>query len=206
MTAQPSQLEAAADILRHNGVAVFPTDTVYGIGAALGSTAGIRKLYACKKRPLDQPTAVLISSVDQLQELTDSMISGKLKLLLADCWPGALTIILPQSRTSRFAEGLKLICGSQGKIGIRLPDHDLTRSLISMLDEPLVASSANTKGALAPTARTALEPELEKAVDIILDGTCGSGISSTVLDLTTTPYTIIRAGEVTAEQISRYLD
>ncbi len=189
--------------LQNNGVVVFPTDTVYGIGASLASPFAIRKLYEVKRRSDDMPTAVLISSIDQIQYLSDQKLSPEAEKILLKFWPGALTILLHRRQDSQYNIGLDLICGDRPKIGIRLPNHALTLQLIELNKNPVVASSANFKGAEPPQSYNQIDPEFLEQVDLAIDHKLGSGTASTVIDLTTTPFTLLRQGEISTVHLQQ---
>jgi len=202
MLSRSAQAQNAAYILSHGGLVVFPTDTVLGVAAALNQPGAIARLYALKERPREQATAVLISSIDQVQLMTDAPLSTDASRILLNWWPGPLTVILPRQGESRFAESLDLICGEKKKIGMRLPDHGLTLQIIDKLGAPLVATSANYRGKNAPESFQELDKQFASEVDFVIENGQGSGVASTVIDLSTTPYTLLRQGAITTDDLS----
>lgn len=187
--------------MRHGELVVFPTDTVFGIGASLADPEAIRQLYAAKQRSHEKPTAVLISDLEQVRSLVDWEQYGPVVIKLAQLWPGALTIILPFDTDSPYRAGLHLIGGAEHKVGLRLPDHPLTLELISRLGHPLVASSANVSGGPASVTYAEVSPEIRQSASIILEGDTRSGIASTVVDLSSDPPQILRQGGISEAQI-----
>jgi L-threonylcarbamoyladenylate synthase len=191
----------AAYILRQEGVIVFPTDTVLGVAASLHSYKAVFRLYEIKTRPQSQATAVLISSIDQIQYLSHQQLTDEMNQMLLKFWPGELTVILKRRTDSPYEETLSYISGGKDKIGIRLPNHALTLQIIEQLGHPLVASSANLKGEPAPQKSILLDPCVREQVDHVVEGAAGSGTASTVIDLTTTPFTLLRPGSVTIQDL-----
>jgi L-threonylcarbamoyladenylate synthase len=177
-------IENLQSVLNSGGVIAFPTDTFYGLGADPFNPDAISKIFRIKQRPADKPLLVLIYSLDQLQGLTHGVTDNARKLM-EHFWPERLTLIF------KAAPGLPdTLTAGTGTIGIRLPGHPFTRRLLEALDRPLTAPSANISNAEEPIS-SALGKELDWIVD---GGPAPGGKSSTVLDTTTNPPTLIREG------------
>lgn len=187
--------------LSQNGLVIFPTDTVYGIGASLHAPGAIHRLYTLKHRPQSQATALLLSSIDQIQWVSDQTLPAEAEETLLNLWPGALTVVLKRRFDGPYNEGLELICGGTNHVGVRVPQHALVLEMIGALGHPLVASSANPRGGSAPRNFEEINPMLIESVDVALHGDSGSGTASTVIDLTTTPFTLIRQGSITTADL-----
>lgn len=182
----------AAQILTSGGLVVFPTDTVYGVGAhALDATA-IEGLYLAKERPRDKAIPVLLASAADLP-LVAREISPVARRLAEAFWPGALTLVLPRQPT------LPAVLTAGGdSVAVRVPDHPAGRALIAALGAPLAATSANLSGQSSPITAEEAAAQLGERIDLILDGgPCPGGAPSTVLDLTRDPPQVLRAGPVT---------
>lgn len=171
----------AVSILKSGGVVIFPTDTVWGIGASLNSPQGIEKLYKIKKREKNKPTAVLVSDIKMAHSLAE--INKQAQELINKYWPGGLTIIVKER-------------GSQNTIGLRQPNHELALKLIRELGTGLVASSANFSGQNPPLKKDQLNKQLINLADFVLDGESGGKPASTVVDTTKNPFVILRTGLV----------
>lgn len=184
------QATKAIAILKNGGVIVFPTDTVWGIGAALNSKQGVEKLYQIKKRQPQKPTALLVSDINMANRYG---VMDKLAWEIANkFWPGALTLVV----TTKGNAVPKTVTGGTKTVGLRVPDHILVTNLIKNLDQPLVAASANFSGLPAPITRQDLDPYLVKLADYVVDGESSGQPSSTVVDVTGDTTRILRPGPI----------
>ena len=191
----------AIDALRAGGIVALPTDTVYGIAVALRTPGGLERLFAVKRRPPDRGIMLLLDATAQATTLGVMGLAGS--ALAAACWPGGLTIIVPQRPDVALPA---VLTGGARTIGLRLPDHDAPRALAAALG-PLPVTSANVSG--LPEARDATEilEQLGDAVDLILDGgQANGGPASTVVDCTGERPRVLRAGAVSLERVIAILD
>lgn len=180
-SSQSKELAKAAEIIKKGGVVVFPTDTVYGIGANFADQQALEKIYKIKGTEKKQQFPVLVKSISQAQEIVDL---GKTAQDLAEkYWPGGLTIIA-QSKSTK------------GKIGVRQPNHVVPVSIIKMANTPIIGTSANFHGQKTPTNMGDLDPKFTKLVDYVVLGECKNAIESTVVDTTVDPPKILRQGAV----------
>jgi L-threonylcarbamoyladenylate synthase len=185
------QVNRAVGVLRSGGIAAYPTDTVYGLGADVFNNGAVTKVFAVKKRPLNMPLPILIAETSQLLELVE-VIPPTAKLLMDKFWPGGLTIIF-----HRIPTFISLALAGSDKIAVRLPGHAVIRRLIEELGRPIVGTSANLHN--SPAGLTAMEvrKQLGNAVDFIVDGgPCPGGIESTIVDITVNPPVILRKGAI----------
>jgi L-threonylcarbamoyladenylate synthase len=188
---RPSDIAHAVRVLRDGGTIAFPTDTVYGIGAHAFLPQAVEKLYVVKTRPRSRAIPLLISGVDALPQVA-SPIPETATELAARFWPGALTLVLP--RTAQVSD---TVTAGGDTVAVRAPDHPLVRALLAGLGAPLAATSANISGQPAPVTAQGVLAQLDGRVNLLLDGgTCPGGIASTVLDLTTSPPSVLRAGSL----------
>ena len=174
-------LNRAADILKRGGIVVFPTDTVYGIGCRWDFPKSVERIYQIKNTPKTQPFPILVATGSQAKEI--AKINETAQKLMDKYWPGTLTIILN-------------IKGSDQKIGVRLPDSNVTRALIEQVGVPIIGTSANIHGRGAVRTSKELDPNLIKQVDYVLEGKCEGGVESTVVDASVDPPKILRQGAV----------
>jgi L-threonylcarbamoyladenylate synthase len=182
----------AARLLTAGGLVVFPTDTVYGIGAHAFDRGAIKRLYAAKMRPRDKAIPVLLASAADLS-LVARRVPSLARRLAEAFWPGALTIVLPRHPALPAA-----LTGGGDSVAIRVPDHPAARALIEALAAPLAGTSANLSGQPSPITAEEAAAQLGGRVELILDGgPCAGGVPSTVLDLTCDPPCVLRAGPVT---------
>jgi len=183
-------ISKAAAILRDGGVVIFPTDTVWGIGAWIGSKAGIAKLYTLKKRDRNKPTALLVGSLEQAFKY--GQFSAEAIILAERYWPGALTVVVEAT-----ADVPKALQNGRGGVGIRWPKLALVTDLCEQLPGGIAASSANEAGDRAPVEWGEVSKDLLAKSDFVIPAESAlTGISSTVVDLMDGRPKIIRQGEV----------
>ena len=195
-------LEAAIAALRAGGVVAFPTDTVFGIAVALGVPGGIERLFAAKERPPDRAIVVLVDSLEQVDAIVE--IPAEARVLAAACWPGGLTLVLPVRAGVRLPAALT---AGTATLGVRVPDHDTPRTLARAVG-PLPTTSANRHGEPPALDGAAVVAALGERLEIVVDGGSGrpGGTSSTVVDCSSGPPRILRAGAVPAEVLAAVLD
>jgi L-threonylcarbamoyladenylate synthase len=193
--ADPSLTEAV-DCLRRGGLVAYPTDTLYGLGAAAGDDGAVRRLFQAKNRPLDDPLPILVASVEAAQEIAQMEPSLPLRLA-SHFWPGGLTLVLP--REPGF-HSLALAGGDT--VAVRVPNHPVPLGLIQELGQPLTGTSANVSGGRAPLTAADVAAQLGERIDIIIDGgQCPGGMESTVLDLTGESPRLLREGAISRAEL-----
>lgn len=193
-------IKQAVQILHAGGLVAFPTETVYGLGADASNEVALRKIFAAKERPLNNPLIVHVAKVEQLANWAREIPADVDKLAHA-FWPGSLTIIL---KKQPFVSDI--LTGGQDTIGIRIPSHPLALSLLQEFTGGIAAPSANKFTHISPTTATAVREELGDKVDLILDGgECAVGLESTILDMSGETPTILRPGMITSTQIANVL-
>ena len=189
----------ASKILQEGGIVVFPTETVYGIGANALNDKAIERIYAAKKRPQNNP---LIVHVENLERARSIAHFSEIELFLAEnFWPGPLTLVLNNSSQ----EISKKVTAGLRTIAIRVPKNATAISLLKSFGKPIAAPSANISGEISPTLAThALD--LKKDVEMILDGNyCEIGLESTILKCGGGKIDILREGSVTRENIKKVI-
>jgi L-threonylcarbamoyladenylate synthase len=192
---------AAAEVLRAGGVVALPTDTVYGIAVALATPGGVERLFEIKRRPPDKGIMLLLERPEQAADI--AVMTPAAAALARACWPGSLTVIVPQRPDLSLPAALT---AGAPTIGLRVPDHDSPRTLAAAVG-PLPTTSANVSG--VPEARDASEilEQLGDTVELILDGgPAHGGPASTVVDCTGSSPSVLRVGAVSIERVSAILD
>jgi L-threonylcarbamoyladenylate synthase len=196
LTPEPSIIERAATLLRNGELVVFPTETVYGLGADALQPAAVERIFAAKGRPFSDPLIVHIASLAALDTLVTTLPHAAL-LLAQAFWPGPLTLVLPaQTRVP------KMITAGLETVAIRMPRHPVALALIQALGSPIAAPSANRFMHVSPTTAQHALADLHGRVPLILDaGPCSVGVESTILDLCTKVPTILRPGGISLEAL-----
>lgn len=187
-------------ILREGGIVAFPTETVYGLGADALNPKAIKKVFAAKGRPSDNPLIIHVSRVEDIEPLVEE-IPEKAYKAMAEFWPGPLTIILKKTQLVP-----REISGGLATVAIRMPSHPIALKLIEAAGLPIAAPSANTSGRPSPTKADHVIEDLKGKVDAIISGGDSRvGIESTVLDMTGDIPLILRPGGITREMLEKVL-
>jgi L-threonylcarbamoyladenylate synthase len=166
-------IDKAVSVLMHNGTIIYPTETIYGLGADAFSDEAIFKVYEAKKRPLGMPISIAVSDFDMLASVgrVEPFMHGFIETFL----PGPVTVILAARRLVP-----DILTGGTGMIGIRMPAHDLALQIIERFDAPITATSANLHGGKDPQ----VPEECTVPHELFIDGGRLPGTPSTVVDLT----------------------
>jgi len=190
----------AVEVLREGGIVALPTDTVYGIAVSLATPGGIERLFHVKRRPPDKGVMLLLD--DARQAVRAGTIPAAAAALMAACWPGGLTVVVPQRHDVRWPAALT---GGSPTIGLRVPDHDAPRALARAIG-PLPTTSANISGFPEATDAAGIVAQLGDSIELVLDGGPAlGGPASTIVDCTGDEPTILRVGAVPAETVAEIL-
>jgi L-threonylcarbamoyladenylate synthase len=193
-------IDAAVTILRAGGLVVFPTETVYGLGADAANASAVRKIFAAKGRPADHPVIVHLSIDHDLARWV-SEIPPAAEQLAERFWPGPLTLILKRAKSV-----IDEVTGGQDTVGLRVPSHPVAQALLHAFGGGIAAPSANRFGHISPTTARHVREELGDRVDLILDGgPCDVGIESTIVDVSGATPVLLRPGRVSEEEIEAVL-
>lgn len=195
-TEREAGIANAALAVQRGQLVVFPTDTVYGIGADAFDPASVRRLLAAKGRGRDMPPPVLVSAPTTLDALAVGVPSYA-RALIAELWPGPLTIVCRQQPSLQWDLG-----DTRGTVAVRMPDHEVALELLARTG-PLAVSSANLTGKEAATDADEAEGMLGEAVEVLLDGgpTPGS-VPSTIVDATGDHGRVLRLGAISVERLN----
>ncbi|MBI3195318.1 MAG: threonylcarbamoyl-AMP synthase [Ignavibacteriae bacterium] len=197
-TPEPIFIDDAAEVLLRGGLVAFPTETVYGLGADALNPEAVRKVFAAKGRPADNPLIVHIASIEQLFELGKD-ISPIAQTLAETFMPGPLTLVVKHSSIVP-----EIVTAGLDTIALRMPNHAVPLALIRALKRGIVGPSANLSGKPSPTTAQHVFDDLNGKIEMILDaGPTEIGVESTVLDTTTNPPTILRPGGISRERIEQ---
>lgn len=194
-----NRLEIYADIIKSGGLVAFPTETVYGLGASALDDAAVRKIFAVKNRPANNPLIAHICDKDMLGMVAKN-VSPEMYTLFDTFWPGALTVVLPKRENVPCS-----VTAGGDTVAVRCPSHPVANALIRLSGVPIVAPSANLSGKPSPTCFEHVNADLFGKIDGIIDGgECEIGIESTVI-VQTGPKAlkILRPGAVTAQMLEK---
>lgn len=194
-------LATAIEVLRTGGLVGLPTDTVYGIAVALDAPGGIERLFAAKGRPPERAIMVLADSLDQVGDIVT--LPPEARVLAAACWPGGLTLVLPVRPGITLPAALS---AGTPTLGVRVPDHRTPRAITRAIG-PIPTTSANRHGEPPALDGAAVLAALGGALDLVLDGgPVRGGTSSTVIDCSSGPPRLLRAGAIPADALAAVLE
>ena len=192
------KIKEAADCIKNGELVLFPTETVYGIGANALDEKAVSKIFKAKGRAGDNPLIVHISNLNMLENLVQN-IGETEKKLMKNFWPGPLTIILNKKECIPYN-----VTAGLETVGIRFPSNMIAQDLIEFSELPIAAPSANISGRPSGTNVEDIFKELSDKVNYIIDGgQCEIGVESTVVRVVDGVPHILRPGKITAEQIKK---
>lgn len=189
-----------ASMLVSGKTVIFPTETVYGLGANALDEEAAAKIYQAKGRPSDNPLLVHVADKEDVYDLVEN-IDDRAKLLMDKFWPGPLTIVFKKkdiipARTS----------GGLDTVAIRMPSDQVARDLIRQAGVPIAAPSANISGRPSPTKPEHIIRDMDGRVDgILVGGSCNYGVESTIVDLSGDVAMVLRPGSITLEMLGEVL-
>ena len=182
------------------GLVAVPTDTVYGVAANGLDADAVAKIYEVKGRPLVKPLILLIADLSAAEAFC-SEIPENARMLAEAFWPGALTLVLPHSGNVP-----EIVTAGGKTIGVRCPDHPKTLELMRLTGVPFAAPSANISDMPSPKSAQEVLAYFDGKIDCVIDGgICALGVESTIVDLSVSPYKIVRQGALPEEEIQRAL-
>ena len=196
-----SQIAAAAvQALSEGKLVALPTDTVYGIAVNASCQSAVCRLFEIKQRAADNPLPVLIADFEQANTAA-RQIPPVAQHLAEYFWPGPLTLVVHKS--PHISD---LVTAQQPTVGLRVPDHELTRAILRQADFTVAVTSANLSGQAEAVSSRQVLTTFGGLLDLLIDdGPCPGGIPSTVLDLTVSPPQILRDGPITRHQLEQII-
>lgn len=197
---QLDALQEAAKWIRMGGLVALPTDTLYGLAADPFRADAVARLFAVKGRAAGQALPLIAADADQIAARLGPL-SPAGERLAAKFWPGPLTLLMPAPVA--LARG---VTGGTGRVGVRVPAHDIARAICRAADRPITATSANRSGQPATSDPAEVERALGEDVDLLIDaGPTRGGAPSTIVDVTGDTSRLVRAGTISWEDIQAWL-
>lgn len=193
-----TDIHLSGKVINNGGLVVFPTETVYGLGANALNKKAVKKIFSAKERPSYDPLIVHIDGLDKISKVV-SEFPESAKKLADKFWPGPLTMILPKHDNIPYE-----VTSNLESVGVRIPSHPVALKFLKEANVPIAGPSANKFGYISPTESNHLSPLLD-SVDYILEGgSCKIGLESTIISLIDKP-TILRKGFITPEEIEKVI-
>lgn len=197
LRADAAAIAEAVSVLRGGGLAAFPTETVYGLGARADDPRAVASLYAAKGRPSFNPLIAHVRDLAAAKRL--GAFNEAARELAETFWPGPLTIVVKASHSESVCE---LARAGLDTVAIRVPSHEVARALLAGADFPIVAPSANRSGHVSPTTAQHVADDLSGKVDFILDGGATRvGLESTIVDFSGDVPRLLRSGGIARAEI-----
>lgn len=200
LSASGEDIARAAELIRGGELVAFPTETVYGLGARGDREDAVRKIFAAKGRPSDNPLILHIASFGALLPLC-SRVPPAARTLADAFWPGPLTMVLPRSERVPGA-----VSAGLPTVAVRFPAHRAARQLIAAAGVPIAAPSANLSGSPSPTEARRVLADMDGRIAAVIDGgSCEVGVESTVITLCDDIPRVLRPGGITVPMLREVL-
>ena len=190
------QVKRGVSILRQGGVVVFPTDTIYGLGAGANLSQAVERVYRVKERPRNMALPLFLARISQISEVA-SYVPPIAWLLAHNFLPGALTLVL-------FKSGLvpDMVTAGGATVAVRIPAHPVPIALVEGLGMPVVGTSANLSGKPGSVTADEVFSQFGDKIDLVIDGgRCPEGKESTIVDVTREKPVILREGAISREKL-----
>lgn len=195
-----AELEEPSQIIKNGGIVVFPTETVYGIGANALNAEAVKKIYEIKKRPLTKPINLLVNSVEMIEKVAKD-ITPLEYAIIKEFFPGPLTMILKKKEIVP-----DIVTAGGATVGIRMPANEIALELIKKAGVPLATPSANISDKPSKTNIKDVMKDFPKGVDCFIDGgESRIGVASTIVQVIDGVPHILRQGTITEEQIKKLI-
>lgn len=195
-----TKLEEPAQIIKNGGIVVFPTETVYGIGANALNAEAVKKIYEIKKRPLSKPITLLVNSIDMIERVAKDITPFEYAII-KKFFPGPLTIILQKKDVIP-----DIVTSGGSTVGIRMPANEIALELINRAGVPLATPSANISDKPSKTNIKDVMSDFPEGVDCFIDGGKSKiGVASTIVQVIDGVPHILRQGTITEEQINKLI-
>jgi len=194
-------LQVAAGIIMQGGIAVYPTETVYGIGVRFDDRQALKRLFELKKRDQNKPVLLLLSRADDLSRISKRE-PPEARILTERFWPGPLTLIMPASPDLDA-----LVTGGGPTIGCRVSSNAAAAGLVRACGMPITSTSANLSGGVNPSTIEDIDPDILNRADVVIDaGPTPGSTASTVYDISHKPFRCLRAGVIPETEITAALE
>ena len=193
-------IRKASKLLIEGNVVIFPTETVYGIGADATNEKAIKKIYKIKNRPKNNP---LICHFKDIASIKENFFFSEVEYKLAKkFWPGPLTLILKKKKSSKIKS---ILSNNEDYVGCRIPKNSIAKELLNNIDFPIAAPSANIYTKLSSTKIEHLSNEFKNQIFILDGGETSYGLESTVVKISNDTFQILRLGSITFKEIKKII-
>ena len=192
-----TDIQKAIQFLKNGELVAIPTETVYGLAANASNESALISIFEAKGRPRFNPLILHVASIPKAKLLVTDFPPAAEKLAKA-FWPGPLTMLLPKQNTVS-----DIVTAGSDKVAVRIPNHPLTLQVLSALDFPLAAPSANPSGYVSPTTAQHVMDQMGEKISMVLDGgACSVGIESTIIGFEENELILYREGGISQEALT----
>ena len=192
------ELNKVAEILKNGGIVIFPTETVYGIGANAFNEQSVKRIYEVKNRPDEKPLSIMVSGIEEIEKY--AIIQNDIERKIIETFmPGPITVILKKK-----PEVFDYISSGKDTIGIRIPDNKIILSILNRLKFPIVAPSANISGMPSGIELKGILKDFDGKIEACIDGGKAEiGEGSTIVEVIDGKPVILRQGKITIREIQQ---
>lgn len=196
----PESAQIVSSILKREGIIIYPTETLYGMGAIASNEESVSKIFEVKGRPHGKPIPILVRDRDMLAEFAE--ITEQASKLIDAFLPGPLTLILKEKKNLPV-----LITAGTGKVAVRISRHPFVKRLFNLVSEPITSTSANISAGENLFSFDEIYRVFKDKVDLIIDsGNLPPSKGSTVVDLTVEPPVVVREGDISKEELKEFIN
>ena len=196
----PESAQIASSILKREGIIIYPTETLYGIGAIARNEKSVKKIFEAKGRPQGRPIPILVKDENMLAEFAE--ITEQASILINVFLPGPLTLVLKEKKKLPV-----LITAGTGKVAVRISKHPFVKHLFDLISEPITSTSANMSAGENLFSFDEIYKIFKDKVDLIVDsGNLPPSKGSTIVDLTVEPPAVVREGDISKGGLKGFID
>ena len=193
------EVEKVANLIKDGKVVCFPTDTVYGVGVIYDNVDAIKQMKIAKGRDENKPFPMMVCDYEQMS--TVAKVDENIKKIVDKFTPGALTLVMRKNENIE-----DYVTNGKDTIAIRIPDNKFILDLLKLVGKPMLVTSANLSDHPSCTTMIQVLSQLDNRVDAIVEGECGTGVASTIIDVTNKEIRMLRVGTITLQEIEKEIN
>ncbi len=194
-----NELEKVASLIKSGKVVCFPTDTVYGVGVIYDNQEAIKNMKIAKGRDENKPFPMMVCDYEQISEV--AIVDENIKKIVHKFTPGALTLVMRKNDSVK-----QYVTNGKDTIAIRIPDNKFILDLLKLVGKPMLVTSANLSDYPSCNNINEVLKQLDNRVDAIVNGECGTGVASTIIDVTDNKIKLLRMGTISLDEIEKEIN
>ncbi len=193
------EVEKVANLIKDGKVVCFPTDTVYGVGVIYDNVDAIKQMKIAKGRDENKPFPMMVCDYEQMS--TVAKVDENIKKIVDKFTPGALTLVMRKNENIE-----DYVTNGKDTIAIRIPDNKFILDLLKLVGKPMLVTSANLSDYPSCNNINEVLKQLDNRVDAIVNGECGTGVASTIIDVTDNKIKLLRMGTISLDEIEKEIN